>query len=702
MNFYVHAVLRPQVEADEVVRMERRAQIHGQQIETVMLGLRATLEKLVLLYRMEGNDDRAIHNELRRLELETPHIRSLGITDDQGNLIHSSRSNPAPQVQLADRDYIRLFLDGARQPFFLGGPVSNKVDGMWQISMSMPVRDETGRLKAVITSVVDPDRFADGFSADHEGDDCITLIYSDMRVVVSYPMRPDEIGAAIPALPVLDYLQQEPNRQKAAGIYALGMGGETRILAARRLFDDRLTILASRPMAQAMQQWNDLSWLVAVCSVAILLLAAGTVFTARRLLQAEDRRVRALGSLNMQLQEQTARAERLAAAKSEFLATMSHEIRTPMNGVLGMAQALKNQPLSSEAAEQVSVIAESASSLLGVINDVLDYSRLEAGRMQIASEPMRLRPQIEAMRMLFASACAAKGLELRVKLPDSLPDGLFGDAARLRQILVNLLGNAVKFTEAGFVEIAVDRLQAATGWMLRIEVRDSGPGIAREAQYKMFERFSQEDSSTARRFGGTGLGLAITKRLVELQNGRIGCVSEKGQGALFWVELPWREPSAEMLAGSVAAEALPLPPSPHQPTPDGEPQDQAGLLPRLLPRLLVVDDNLVNRRTLTALLKPFGYEIDLAESGAVALEKLRGKSYQTVLLDIHMPDMDGFETLRALRRQPASGSRPPRVLAMTADVMPEAVLRYEAAGFDGVVAKPVIVQDLLTALNTGP
>ena len=695
MNFYVYAVVRPQVEADEVARMERRAQIQGQQIETALLGLRAALEKLVLLYRIEGHDGPAMHNEMRRLELEIPHIRSLGITDDQGALIHSSRSYPAPQVQLGDRDYIRMFLEGSSQPFFLGGPVANKLDGLWQISMSMPVRDGNGKTVAVISSVVDPERFADGFAADHEGEDCITLIYGDMRVIVSYPMREEEIGKPIASLPVLDYLRQEPARQFAAGVYAFGEDGEKRILAAQRLFDDRMIILASRSLDQAMGQWNDLAWLVAACSLAILLLAGGTVYIARRLLQAEDRRVLALASLNRQLQEQTTRAERLAAAKSEFLATMSHEIRTPMNGVLGMAQALKNQSLSPEAAEQVDVIVESAASLLGVINDVLDYSRLEAGRLQIVSDPMKLRPQIEAMRMLFASACAAKGLELRIDIPDRLPDGLFGDAARLRQILVNLIGNAVKFTESGYVAISVSRVLVATGWMLRIEVKDSGPGIARAAQHKLFERFSQEDSSTARRFGGTGLGLAITKRLVELQGGRIGCVSEKGEGAMFWVELPWSEPSPEaMTHTAVVASSKPVPAAPGG---DARPQ----------PKLLVVDDNLINRRTLTALLKPFGYAVDLADSGAAALDKLRmldGQAgYHTVLLDIHMPGMDGFETLRAMRRYPgmdASSGSGTRVLAMTADVMPEAVLRYEAAGFDGVVAKPVIVQDLLAALNS--
>ena len=696
MNAYVHGVLRPQLEADEVARMERRAQIHGQQIESVMLGLRAALEKLVLLYRIEGNDGRAMHNELRRLELEIPHVLSLGVVNKAGIVIHSSRSFPAPNVYLGDRDYIRLFLDGGVQSFFLGGPVSNKFDGMWQISMSMPVRDEAGALQAVVTSVVDPKRFADSFATDSEDEDCLTLIYGDQQVIISYPMRDSEVGQPYPDVPIMAYLRKEPGRQVASGIFAVGAEKEDRIFAARRLFDDRLIVVSSRPLSQAMQQWNDLAWLVAACSAAILLLALATVWTARRLLLAEKKRVLALGSLNIQLQEQTARAERLAAAKSEFLATMSHEIRTPMNGVLGMAQALKNQHLPAEAAEAVGVIEESAASLLSVINDVLDYSRLEAGRLQIVSEPMKLRSQIEAMRMLFASACTAKGLELRVDVAADLPDGILGDAARLRQILVNLVGNAVKFTERGYVSLSASRVQAATGPMLRLAVQDSGPGIAEEAQSRLFERFSQEDASTARRFGGTGLGLAITKRLVELQGGRIGCVSEKGQGALFWVEMPLRPAAVD--AGAVDAVETPSVVTPAQ-----QPVQAEAPAATTVPRLLVVDDNLVNRRTITALLKPFGYQVDLAESGPVALDKLRMQpgqgNYHMVLMDIHMPGMDGFETLRGLRRLSYSQGRHPRVLAMTADVMPEAVLRYEAAGFDGVVAKPIILQDLLTALN---
>ncbi|MBP7062953.1 hybrid sensor histidine kinase/response regulator [Ferrovibrio sp.] len=684
LNGYVHVFLRADAEEEEIAVMERLARIHGQDIESTLASIRYSLEKAALLHRIESQDGQAYHIELKRLENELSHVRAIGIADMTGKVRHSSRSYPPPNVSLADRDYVSYYIKGGNQPYFLSSPVRNIVDGGWQISMSVPLRDAGGQTIGVATAVIDPQQFGREFGASAAQGDTVTLLDRNFRMIARHPWREAAIGQSFGDIPAYARMHANPALATQSGLFRNPFVGDMRYAAVRRIQDGALVVSTSRAQAVALKGWRQLAWMIGLASAAIVLLAIAATWQARRRLESEARKTASLGSLNRQLQEQTNHAERLAAAKSEFLATMSHEIRTPMNGVLGMAQALQAMPLDPKAREAAEIITESATSLLAVINDVLDYSRLEAGKVAITPAAFKLRPLLAGVEALFTSAAQAKGLELRFDLAPDVPAAIVSDESRLRQMLVNLIGNAVKFTETGFVAVGVTCAAGPAGAaVLRFAVRDSGPGIAAEAQARIFDRFTQEDASTSRHFGGAGLGLAITRRLAELLGGRIGCDSRKGEGALFWIELPLQPAEQQAVSDGPAGARGQTIPAASEATPGAA-------------RLLCVDDNLVNRRTLQALLQPFGFQITLVESGEAALVAARSNRFDHVLLDIHMPGMDGFETLRALRKLPGTANA--RILAMTADVMPEAVLRYESAGFHGVVAKPLIIKDLISAL----
>ena len=375
-------------------------------------------------------------------------------------------------------------------------------------------------------------------------------------------------------------------------------------------------------------------------------------------------------------------AEAANEAKSRFLATMSHEMRTPLNGVLGMAGLLLASPLNPTQLRQAGLIRSSGQTLLTVLNDILDLSKIEAGRMDLEILPFALAETLQDVVALLAVRAEARGLLLTLQLPADLPAVLQGDASRLRQVLFNLVGNALKFTEAGGVRVVVSqRLQDDGRIGLVIAVQDTGIGITAEALPRLFTRFSQADSSTARRYGGTGLGLAITREIVELMGGRIAVRSEPGVGSCFTVEL------------ALALGVLPMRSSGagHPVLPAGAP-DAAPL------HILVAEDNAVNQLLIKALLDQFGHTCDVVDNGLQALQQVQALHYDLVLMDIQMPEMDGVAATLAIRALAGPVARIP-ILAMTANVMSEQTRHYRSAGMDGVVAKPIDLDELIAAIR---
>jgi signal transduction histidine kinase/ActR/RegA family two-component response regulator len=436
---------------------------------------------------------------------------------------------------------------------------------------------------------------------------------------------------------------------------------------------------------------------VAFVAVALLSLLVGFVVYRLSLAASRARRddkiVQArLADAKQQAEVQAQRAEAASKAKSDFLAMMSHEIRTPMNGVLGFANLLLETPLSDEQREFAQSVKRSGDSLLTIINDVLDYSKIEAGRMTVEQIEVDLRSVCDEVRNILHSAIVERGLTMSVSYQAELPRFIVGDPVRIRQIVLNLAANAVKFTERGAVRIEVSRLDPA---QVKISVVDSGIGITEEQLNRMFRRFTQADSSTTRRYGGTGLGLAISKTLVELMGGTIGVYSQPGMGSTFWFTLPLRA-AADRAADRAAA-------APPAALPAGQPAARPTSVPVPVPapvarrgadggpcRLLLVEDNFVNERVAVYMLAKLGYQVDVAKHGREALDMLSKQRYGLVFMDCQMPEMDGFEATRIIRdRSSAVLDHDVAVIAMTANAYPEDRARALASGMNDFLAKPV-------------
>jgi signal transduction histidine kinase/CheY-like chemotaxis protein len=413
------------------------------------------------------------------------------------------------------------------------------------------------------------------------------------------------------------------------------------------------------------------------------------VFNTARLHHGDLRRLWTLifenEALVETLREAKADAEAASRAKSDFLATMSHEIRTPMNGIMGMLQILRDSPLDAQQKQQVDIAATSADALMRLLNDILDFSKIESGKLQFESAPFPLRPAMEEVVSLLGARASEKGLPIALQLHRALPVQIVGDELRIKQVLLNLLGNAIKFTRSGRIDVVVDVVAPAPApsanggrprACIRFCVRDTGIGMDAATVRKLFQAFSQGDSSTTRRFGGTGLGLAISQRLVQHMGGEIRVESAHGTGSEFSFQLTFEVAEAAATA------------APERPVTPAAP---------LNGRLLVVEDDRVNQRVVAMLLKNLGVHATVVTSGEAAVEVATLGTWDAVLMDCQMPGIDGYEATRRIRARLAG--KPLPIIAITANAMSADRQACLDAGMNDFVPKPIRQDDLRAALE---
>ncbi|MCH2174392.1 MAG: transporter substrate-binding domain-containing protein [Lentisphaeria bacterium] len=411
--------------------------------------------------------------------------------------------------------------------------------------------------------------------------------------------------------------------------------------------------------------WKEISLLVSVLLFIILFISSWNHRLAKEIKERKQ--------IQASLEEARQAAEKSAQAKSDFLAVMSHEIRTPLNGVLGMAQLMATTKLTSQQKECLDNISISGKTLLSIVNDILDFSEIEAGKLSLDKHVFEVRKAINEAVHFHRVSALEKGLEFNLSISDNVPEYIFGDSEKIKQILHNLLNNAVKFTSKGEVYMEVDyRTGNDKEKVLNLKIKDDGIGLSEEEQKNLFSKFSQADSSTKRRYGGTGLGLAITKSLVTLMKGQISLESTKEVGTTFYVELPLKKESPTLQLKKT--------------------QFVNSATEKISLKVLIVEDNEINQIVLHRLLNKLNCEVNLATNGEEALQICESESFDVIFMDLQMPKMDGYETTAQLRKQKNTNEVP--IIALTANVMEEDKIKCLQSGMNMYMSKPIQAKEI--------
>jgi hypothetical protein len=645
--------------------------------QSVDLVVREVMERLAPK-RMSGPEDfrqqvgtEELHHFLRSRLTNLPQADAIAIVAANGRVINFSRRWPMPDIDVSDREHYLHFRDNADPGVFISGPVRNRATGTWTLYLARRANGPNGEFLGLVLGAMELKYFEDFYKSIATGEgDAFALLRRDNMLLVRFPVIENAIGTTT------------GNAEGSRGLWSrFGNGitrleraidGAPRIVSTRIVGDYPIAVDVSSTEQAILQAWRRQALAIGTGAVAAMI-GIGLMFLALM------RQFRQIAEKTMQLEAQGAElaaardaAQQANEAKSVFLASMSHEIRTPMNAIMGNAGLLAASPLSAEQQEWAGAVREGADALLVLIDDILDLSKLEAGKIELEAIDFTLRDVASGAVRLMQPRATEKGLKLSFSLDERAPARLRGDPTRLRQVILNLLSNAIKFTERGQVTLALEFNDCIDGRpQILIKVIDTGIGIPAGVRGRLFQKFAQADKSVSRRYGGTGLGLAICKQLVELLGGEIGVESEPGRGSTFWLRIRFDA------ASSPAAASV-------EEIPSATVSDKA----QRPCRILLVEDNRLNQRLATTLLGKFGHQIEVAENGVEAVVAAR-KGFDLILMDIHMPGMDGVEATKRIRKEEqASGRRTP-IVAMTASAMVGKREEFLADGMDDYVAKPM-------------
>ncbi|MBA5603769.1 response regulator [Duganella sp. FT3S] len=628
-----------------------------------------------------------------------PQVDVATVADADGTVLNFTRSYPPPPINLADRDYFAWHRAHADSAPFLSQPVRNKGNGKWTFYVSRRLNDAHGRFAGVVLVGVSCDFFSQFFRNVSLGEHAaISLYRRDQTLLARWPHADQLMGKRFNTGNTSQVLAQGLDHdvrlatgpREAAGGQAVYRMGAVRLVRNYPLVINA-TITEELLLAG---YWRNLRLLGGIALGSLVALSVAFWMMGQLLKRREQDAEQARALMRM--------ADAASEAKSRFLAMMSHEIRTPMNAIVGMSELMLGTRLDATQRGYARNVHSGVLELMQIINEVLDFSKIESGRMELVQGLFDPAEPLRQVAALHQASAQAKGLQLEVRV-GSCPRKVYGDAARLRQVLGNLVSNAIKFTPSGGVSITLEARpeEGRTGnWRLCYAVRDSGIGMDAEAQHRLFEPFIQADSTISRQYGGTGLGLAICRRLVRLMGGHIECSSAPGDGSVFRVELPCRLHAPAGALGGAVPDGPPAPPpetsvadrrAPAGAGWDGAQGAVAGqvVAAAAAPRVLLAEDTEMNRQLARILLTRLGCEVDEAINGQLALEALETARYDLVLMDCMMPVLDGYEACRRLRQREAETGAPRLpVIALTASAIEGDRQRCLAAGMDDYLSKP--------------